>query len=75
MIWCYGNIAGESLALRDAILAEGVVSPIASALDRTENGTSALRNVSWCLSNFMKGKEPPKLAAVAPGLPALVRAL
>ena len=33
VIWCYGNIAGESLALRNAILADNVVGPMALALD------------------------------------------
>lgn len=33
VIWCYGNIAGESLALRDMILADNVVYPMAIALD------------------------------------------
>lgn len=34
-----------------------------------------MRNISWCLSNFMKGDELPKYELVAPAIPALVRAL
>jgi len=48
---------------------------MADALDRTENGTSALRNISWCLSNFMKGLKPPHFPHVALGVPALIRAI
>ena len=75
MIWCYGNISGESIILRDLILAEQVVEPIAAALDNTQAGSSAMRNLAWCLSNFMKGDEPPHFPHVVPGIPALVRAL
>lgn len=34
-----------------------------------------MRNMAWCLSNFVKGQEEPELAHVAQGIPALVRAL
>ena len=75
VIWCYGNIAGESLALRNSILMDGVVVPMALALDQAEANSSAMRNISWCLANFMKGDELPQYELVAPGIPALIRAL
>ena len=59
VIWCYGNIAGESLALRDLILQDNVVAPMAFVLDQVEANSSAMRNISWCLANFMKGDELP----------------
>ena len=75
VIWCYGNIAGESLELRDTVLADGVVGPIAAALDNAPADSSMIRNLSWCLSNFMKGKRRAPFEQIAPGVPALVRAL
>ena len=63
------------MALRDAILADNVVTPMAMALDLAEANSSAMRNISWCLANFMKGDELPQYELVAPAIPALVRAL
>ena len=59
VIWCYGNIAGESLALRDMILQDNVVVPMAFALDQEQANSTGMRNISWCLANFMKGDQLP----------------
>ena len=75
-IWCYGNIAGENYQLRDQVLAEQVVEPMAAILDNTETDSESQRNIAWCLSNFMKGDDhPPDLQIVAPAVPSLVRTL
>lgn len=76
VIWCYGNIAGESLELRNQVLADGVVEPMAMHLDKvTQPNSQAMRNISWCLANFMKGEEPPSYDLILPAIPALVRAI
>ena len=48
---------------------------MSAALDRAQAASSFLRNVAWCLSNFMKGKVAPHHDLVAPAVPALIRAL
>ena len=75
VIWCYGNIAGENLALRDTVIADDVVGIMASALDRAAGDSTAMRNISWCLANFMKGERPPPEQILAPCVPSLIRAL
>jgi len=59
VIWCYGNISGESVQHRDMILADGVVGKIAEVLDLTGTDTNAMRNIAWCLANLMKGEVLP----------------
>ena len=34
-----------------------------------------MRNIAWCLSNFMKGDDLPDIELILPGVPSLVRAL
>ena len=41
--------------MRDMVLAEGVIEPIAAALDKVKYDNSALRNIAWCLANMLKG--------------------
>ena len=48
---------------------------MATCLDNAEADSGALRNIAWCLANFMKGDQPPNLQLVAPAVPSLVRAL
>ena len=48
---------------------------MSAALDRAQTGSTQLRNVAWCLSNFMKGKVAPPLDLILPAVPALIRAL
>jgi len=40
VIWCYGNIGGESVELRDLILADGVVGQMAMHLDNVTQPNS-----------------------------------
>ena len=46
--------------LRDSILNDGVTVPMSSILDRQKKDSMPMRNVAWCLANFLKGKEPPQ---------------
>ena len=34
-----------------------------------------LRDIAWCLSNFMKGEISPPFELIAPAVPALIRAM
>lgn len=61
--------------MRDQVILEGVVIKMADILDQTAADSNALRNVAWCLSNFMKGDSLPPIELNLPAIPSLVRAL
>jgi importin subunit alpha-6/7 len=69
--WCLGNVAGDSSDLRDVVLNSGAMNLLLQNLAQPHN-ISLLRNCTWALSNFCRGKKPePPLSIVAPALPAL----
>ncbi|CAG8724320.1 18001_t:CDS:2, partial [Acaulospora morrowiae] len=72
-VWALGNIAGDSPPCRDYVLREGALRPLLSILNE-HNKLSMLRNATWTLSNFCRGKSPqPDWALIAPALPVLAK--
>eukprot|EP00005_Dracoamoeba_jomungandri_P003703 CAMPEP_0174252310 /NCGR_PEP_ID=MMETSP0439-20130205/1835_1 /TAXON_ID=0 /ORGANISM="Stereomyxa ramosa, Strain Chinc5" /LENGTH=531 /DNA_ID=CAMNT_0015332827 /DNA_START=73 /DNA_END=1668 /DNA_ORIENTATION=- len=69
-IWALGNIAGESTQCRDFILSQGVISLMAKTFQSNPT-PSMLKNATWSLSNFCRGKPAPDFELVAPALPIL----
>ncbi|KAJ2843959.1 Importin subunit alpha-1 [Coemansia brasiliensis] len=70
-VWALGNIAGDSPRCRDFVLSEGALQPLLKLLGENHK-LSMLRNATWTLSNFCRGKNPqPEWESIAPALPVL----
>ncbi|EOA13189.1 hypothetical protein CARUB_v10026215mg [Capsella rubella] len=71
-IWGLGNVAGDSIICRDFVLNSGALIPLLHQLNKNAK-LSILRNATWTLSNFFRGKPSPSVDLVKPALPALER--
>ncbi|EXJ55717.1 importin subunit alpha-1 [Cladophialophora yegresii CBS 114405] len=72
-VWALGNIAGDSPACRDYVLSQGALKPLLSLIADGRK-LSMLRNATWTLSNFCRGKTPqPDWPTIQPALPVLAK--
>ncbi|KAI9716332.1 MAG: hypothetical protein M1812_005397 [Candelaria pacifica] len=70
-VWALGNIAGDSPVCRDFVLGAGALKPLLDLLGDSRK-LSMLRNATWTLSNFCRGKTPqPDWNTIVPALPVL----
>ncbi|KAL5706357.1 Importin subunit alpha-9 [Ranunculus cassubicifolius] len=54
--WALGNVAGEGDELRNILLAQGALVPLARMM--LSNKGSTARTAAWSLSNLIKGPDP-----------------
>ncbi|XP_022887893.1 importin subunit alpha-like [Olea europaea var. sylvestris] len=69
-VWALGNIAGDSPKCRDLVLSYGALMPLLAQFNDKAK-LSMLRNATWTLSNFCRGKPQPQFEQVKPALLAL----
>ncbi|KAK4418084.1 Importin subunit alpha [Sesamum alatum] len=69
-VWALGNVAGDSPKCRDLVLGYGALMPLLAQFN-DQAKLSMLRNATWTLSNFCRGKPQPQFEQVKPALPAL----
>lgn len=72
-VWALGNIAGDSTTYRDLVLDAGALPPLLHILNQSGKA-SLLRNATWTLSNFCRGKSPqPNWQTISSALPTLAK--
>ncbi|KAK6942843.1 Armadillo [Dillenia turbinata] len=54
--WALGNVAGEGEELRNVLLSQGALLPLAKMM--LPNKGSTVRTAAWALSNLIKGPSP-----------------
>ncbi|RAL42074.1 hypothetical protein DM860_011857 [Cuscuta australis] len=71
-VWALGNIAGDSPKCRDLVLNSGALLPLLGQFNENSK-LSMLRNATWTLSNFCRGKPQPHFEQTKDALPTLAR--
>lgn len=68
--WALGNIAGDCPHFRNQVLEAGALQPLLHCLTNSHK-IGMLRNCSWTLSNFCRGKPSPCFQYLRPAISVL----
>ncbi|PHU20389.1 Importin subunit alpha [Capsicum chinense] len=71
-VWGLGNIASDSPKYRDLVLGHGALVSLLTQFNEHVK-LSMLRNATWTLSNFCRGKPQPQFEQTKASLPTLAR--
>jgi len=76
-VWALGNIAGDSPAYRDLVLKTNNCMHLLIAIINApkEPKITMLRNATWCMSNFCRGKPKPNFAKIQSCIPVIAKLL
>ncbi|CAI9109256.1 OLC1v1009043C1 [Oldenlandia corymbosa var. corymbosa] len=72
VVWALGNVAGDSSKCRDFVLGHGALPGLLSQFNE-KSALSMLRNATWTLSNFCRGKPQPDFEQVKVVMPYLAQ--
>lgn len=74
-IWALGNIAGDCAELRDRVLRADALNYLLQVFIDSSNNLGLLRNATWTLSNFCRGKPHADFEILRPCLQLLINLL
>eukprot|EP00494_Astrolonche_serrata_P030783 UN31051 len=74
-VWALGNIAGDCADLRDRVLRADALTYLLQIFKDHQQNLGLLRNATWTLSNFCRGKPHADFEILKPCLPLLVNLL
>jgi len=75
-VWALGNIAGDSSEYRNLVLKTGNSMQRLIAIlqnDHQKPKLTMIRNTTWCMSNFCRGKPKPLFSLIEPCIPVLAK--
>lgn len=72
-LWCLGNVAGDGPNLRDLLLNNPSAMPNLLLNITRAASKSMIKNATWTLSNFCRGKPQPDLSKIRAALPILAK--
>lgn len=74
-VWALGNIAGDCAELRDRVLRAEALPHLLNIFVNHNNNPGLLRNATWTLSNFCRGKPHADFEILRPSLQLLASLL
>jgi len=76
-VWALGNIAGDSPEYRDLVLeTSNCIHQLIDILNAPkEPKITMLRNATWCMSNFCRGKPKPNFGKIQSCIPVIAKLL
>jgi len=75
-VWALGNIAGDSSEYRDLVLSTGdSMKRLITILTNNQISPklTMIRNATWCMSNFCRGKPKPNFDQIRASIPVLAK--